>query len=235
MKQVFLSFLIAISSFSVFAQADKDTKPDKPIIEVNGRAELEIVPDEIYVLITLRERSKNTDKWKIETQEDNLKNKLKEKGFDLANLSLSDASGDLQYGGFLRKNKVLTEKRLTMKLATAGEVNKLFQVLDELEIEDANITRTWHSKMDELKKQTKIRAMQAAKAKADYLLTAIGEQTGKPLHIRETDYTPVYQQNMLSNVMERATDGAQSGGLGNDISFTKIKVAYEIYAKFEIK
>ena len=61
----------------------------------------------------------------------------------LQNLSLTGADGDLQYSVF-RKNKVITEKRLLMKVKSAGEVNKLFQILDELEIEEAGISKTSH-------------------------------------------------------------------------------------------
>ena len=84
---------------------------EKPNIEVTGSAEMEITPDEIFVSIVLREKSKNNDKGKIEIQEDNLLKKLTEYGFDPKNLSLSGADGNLQFGVF-RKTRVLTEKKL---------------------------------------------------------------------------------------------------------------------------
>jgi uncharacterized protein YggE len=211
---------------------------EKPNIEVTGSAEKEIVPDEIYISIVFREKNKNNDKWKIEAQEDNLLKKLKENGFDIKNLSLSGADGDLQYQMF-RKNRVLTEKKLQMKVQNAGEVNKLFQILDELEIEDAGIFKTSHSEIEKFRKDIKIEAMKAAKDKADYLLTAIGEQTGKPLVIREQAHT-IYPTNMYANtaLQEVVVTGygrQQAKGLENEIVFTKIKLRYEIFAKFSIK
>ena len=122
-----------------------------------------------------------------------------------------------------------------MKVKSAGEVNKLFQLLDELGIEDAAIVKTSHSEIEKLRKEVKIQAMKAAKDKADYLLTAIGEQTGKPLVIREQDHT-IYPANLYSNVavrQEAAYD--KSGGLQDAVAFTKIKIRYEIFAKFAIK
>ncbi|RYG35637.1 MAG: DUF541 domain-containing protein, partial [Chitinophagaceae bacterium] len=167
-------------------------------------------------------------------QEDKLLQKLKENGFDIQNLSLSGAGGELQYRVF-RKDQVLTEKTLLMKVKSAGEVNKLFQLLDELGIEDAAIVKTSHSAIEKLRREVKIQAMKAAKEKADYLLTAIGEQTGKPLVIREQDNT-IYPANIYSNVavrQEAAYDKA--GGLQDEVAFTKIKIRYEIFAKFAIK
>lgn len=235
------SFLLVMLMISITVLGQQLPAPEeKPNIEVTGSAEIEVVPDEIYINIVLREKNKNNDKWKIEAQEDKLLQKLKENGFDIKNLSLSGADGDLQYRVF-RKNQVITEKRLQMKVKDAGEVNKLFQVLDELEIEDARIAKTSHSEIEKFRKDVKIQAMKAAKDKADYLLTAIGEQTGKPLVIREQVYTTyptnIYGSNAaLQEVVVTGYGGMnRAKGLENEIAFTKIKLRYEIFAKFAIK
>ncbi|HKZ67132.1 MAG TPA: SIMPL domain-containing protein [Chitinophagaceae bacterium] len=239
MKKYAVLLVMAITSMMAVAQHPIPTPEEKPNIEVTGSAEMEVVPDEIYVSIVLREKNKNNDKWKIETQEDNLLKKLKENDFDTKNLSLSGADGDLQYQVF-RKNQVITEKKLQMKVQNAGEVNKLFQLLDELEIEDAGIGKTSHSEIEKFRKDIKIEAMKAAKNKADYLLTAIGEQTGKPLLIREQVYT-TYPTNLYANtaLQEVVVTGYgtrnQAKGFENEIAFTKIKIRYEIFAKFAIK
>ena len=237
MKKYSFLFIMVISYMTVTGQ-QQTPQEEKPNIEVTGIAEMEVVPDEIYVSIVLREKNKNNDKWKIEAQEDNLLKKLKENGFDIKNLSLSGADGNLQYQVF-RKNRVITEKRLQMKVQNAGEVNKLFQILDELEIDDAGIFKTSHSEIEKFRKEIKIEAMKAAKEKADYLLIAIGEQTGKPLLIREQVYT-TYPTNLYANtaLQEVVVTGYgtrnEAKGLEDAIAFTKIKIRYEIFAKFGI-
>ena len=239
MKKYSFLLVMVISCMTVMGQQQILPPDEKPNIEVTGTAEIEVVPDEIYISIVLREKTRNNDKWKIESQEDNLMQKLKENGFDTKNLSLSGADGDLQYRVF-RKTRVLTEKKLQMKVQDAGEVNKLFQILDDLEIEDANISKTSHSQVEKLRKEIKIEAMKAAKNKADYLLTAIGEQTGKPLFIREQVYTSypsnVYGNTALQEVVVTG-DGKRTDlrGFENEIAFTKIKIRYEIFARFGIK
>ena len=234
MKKYFLFMAIAVISLPALSQQELP-KDEKPNIEVTGTAEMEVTPDEIYVSIVLREKNKNNDKWKIEIQEDNLAKKLKESGFDLQNLSLTGADGDLQYSVF-RKNKVITEKRLLMKVKSAGEVNKLFHLLDELEIEEAGISKTSHTQIEKFRKEVKIEAMKAAKIKAEYLLSAIGEQPGKPLFIREEIYSTIdnlYKANTYMLGMANARD--QAVGFENNISFTSIKIRYDILARFEIK
>ncbi|MGZ8557157.1 MAG: SIMPL domain-containing protein [Chitinophagaceae bacterium] len=239
MKKYSFLLLVFIISITVMGQQQTSPPEEKPNIEVTGSAEMEIIPDEIFVSIVLREKNKNNDKSKIEVQEDNLLKKLKENGFDTKNLSLSGADGELQYGVF-RITKVLTEKRLQMKVGNAGEVNKLFQLLDELEIEEANILKTSHSQIEKFRKEIKTEAMKAAKNKADYLLDAIGEQRSKPLFIREQDNSPYLsnqsQNSNLQQIFKTGYGGKNQGtGFENEIAFTKIKIRYEIFARFEIK
>jgi uncharacterized protein YggE len=235
-KSIFLLSLLIISVFGN-SQQPVANKEDKPVIEVTGSAETEVIPDEIYISIILSERNKNNDKWKIEVQEDNLRKKLEENGFDLKNLSLSGANGELQYS-FLRKDQVITQKWLLMKLSNAGEVNKLFKILDELDIENARISKTAYSQIEQLRKEVKIKAIKAAKEKADYLLNAIGEQAGKPILIKEQDYSNLNlaSNNYLNEVIVTGyASQAKVNGFENQIAFSKIKVKYEILGRFEIK
>ncbi|MER3497341.1 MAG: hypothetical protein C4308_01235 [Chitinophagaceae bacterium] len=152
MRKILLAAYATVISFTAMSQ-QSSVKDEIPNIEVTGSAELEIVPDEIFVNILLKEKSKGADRWKIETQEDNLVKKLQENGFNLKDLSLSNAAGDYEYY-FFRKNQVITTKSLLMKLSTAGEVNKLFKILDKLDIEDARIIKTSHSQIEQFRKET---------------------------------------------------------------------------------
>ncbi len=64
--------ILAILCISLFYSIHYgQTKPTEeiPYIEVNGYAEKEIIPNEIYIGITLRERMENKEKVTIEAQE----------------------------------------------------------------------------------------------------------------------------------------------------------------------
>src|SRR5688500_13611914 len=100
---------------------------DKPYIEVTGTAEKEIIPDEIYVGIMIREKIVNKEKLTIEAQEEKLKNALKEIGIDIAkNLSVSDLNADF-IRVRLRKKDVYAQKDYTLKVADAESLGKVFQ------------------------------------------------------------------------------------------------------------
>jgi hypothetical protein len=96
--------------------------------------------------------------------------------------------------------------------------------------------------MDILEKEVKIQAIKAAKDKADYLLTAIGEQTGKPLIIREDKFSS-NQMNSHLPILDSLSNNStyNEGGAkkktdeNNEIQFKKINIHTSIYVKFSIK
>lgn len=213
---------------------------EKPFIEVSGTAEKEIIPDEIFTRIVIREKYVNREKVTIEIQEEKLKTALKEIGVDLSNLSLSDANADYVKVKWQTKD-VLTKKEYSLKASNATMLGQIFQQLSKLEINDAYISNVNHSKIDSLRKETRILAIKAAKAKADYLLIAIGEHTGKPLIVTENANT--IQRGMYQNMASRNINSVMSTTAGifqseeskNEIEFQKIKISVTIYVKFEIK
>lgn len=236
LKQL-LTFGLLFNAFLAIGQTNTLKTEALPYIEVNGTAEKEVIPDEIYIDIIIREKMVNREKVTIEAQEEILKNAVKSLGIDLANLYLSDANADYVKVRW-QKKEVLTKKDYTLKVSNATTVGQVFMELDKLEITDAYISKVNHSKMDSLRKEVKILAIKAAKDKADYLLTAIGEQTGKPLIIREEDiltnqaYSNVARGVSIENAgyYERNKDKD-----GNEIQFQKIKIKASIYIKFSIK
>ncbi|MES2837209.1 MAG: SIMPL domain-containing protein [Bacteroidota bacterium] len=229
------SALLLFGLVMAFAKTNAQTiNSDKAYIEVTGIAEKEIVPDEIFIAITLKEKYVNKEKMSIEAQEEKLKSALKELNIDLNNLYLSDANADYIKVKFNTKD-VITKKEYTLKVTTAKEVGSVYQQLEKIEINDAYIAKVNHSKIELFKKETRIDAIKAAKDKANYLLMAIDAQLGKPLAIKEENLPnrglQQYQANYASNVRSSRSEDFNDG----EIQFDKIKIQSSVYAKFEIK
>jgi len=239
LKQL-LTMAFLLTAILTFGQTNNLKPEEQPYIEVTGTAEQEVTPDEIYIGIVIREKYVGKAKVTIEEQEEKLKAVVKSLGIDLTNLYLSDANADYVKIRWQKKD-VLTKKDYILKVSNATTVGKVFQELEKLEITDALISKVSHSKIDSLKKEVRIMAIKAAKNKADYLLTAIGEQTGKPLIITEnpqTIYRSEYQYLATRNVSSVASTfvgGYQSKDKDNEIEFQKIKLTTSIYVKFLIK
>jgi uncharacterized protein YggE len=214
------------------------TEKETPYIEVTGTAEKFVVPDEIYISIALKERQEGRENKSIEQQEAQLKKGLSEIGIDLKDLSLSDATSDYVRVKVAKKD-VISKSDYLLKVTSASMVGKVFEKLDELKIEEAQIARVSHSEIERFRKEVKIQAIKAAKEKADYLLEAIGEKTGEPLIIQENQYgiAPLANSQFIEDQQSLgllSTPGyyAKSEPV---LQFQKIKVVSSFYIKFAIQ
>jgi uncharacterized protein YggE len=215
------------------------SEQEPPYIEVSGTAEKEVVPDEIYLRIVLRERYAGKTKVTLEEQEEKLKAAVKALAINPANLSLADANADYVKVHWQKKD-VLTQKNYSLKVSDAETLGRVLQELERLEITDAAIARVSHSQLEVLRKEVRIAAIRAARDKADYLLTAIGEHPGKPLIVREENHP---DNAALSNVLLNravyspgsAPESSKAKGSDEDLQFQKVKIQSTIYVKFAIK
>lgn len=226
-----VSMWLITAALPLFGQATSENITDKAVIEITGTAERDIVPDEIYITITIKERHEGKKKISIEDQEKNFKQALKSINVSLDDLSLDDANANYISVKW-RKKDVITKTEYTLKVENTLMLGKVFKKLDELNILGAYVSRVSHSKILEFKKEVRIDAIKAAKEKADYLLDAIGEETGKPLKINE-----VTHNNLMANSLNVRSSEMYNGNISNSftLQFKKIKLQSSIYVKFEIK
>ena len=117
-------------------------------------------------------------------------------------------------------------------VTNTDELAKAFYELDRLDISNAYISRVDHSKMDQFRLEAKVKAIQAAQKKAKAYATAINQDIGKALHIRES------YVNVMNTLQGRAAGvnlrmAAESAPVSdNDLSFKKITINASIEAKF---
>jgi uncharacterized protein YggE len=213
---------------------------EKPFIEVTGTASLEIAPDEIYVDIIIEERYDGKEKLPVDMQEQKLKAVLEELHVDLKNLSLSAANAE--YVRVKRVGKdVLTTKNFKLKLTDALTVGKLFEQLDKIDLNNAYISMMNHSKMDSLKKEIRIKAIKAAKEKADYLLAAIDAKRGQPLIVQEKEYAVIdpYALNSRARIAHAENELYKDDGViikvKENVQLKMLKVESAIFVKFAVK
>ena len=228
--------LICISQMS-FAQ-NHTSGEQKPYTEATGKAEKKIIPDEIYLSITIKERTSGKDEISVEEQEIKLRQALTDLNIPLDLLAVADAQADYIKVKWTKKD-VISQSEYELKLTSAKQVAAVFSKLDEIKIDNAYISKVSHSKIKELRKEGNIEAIKNAKSKADYLLAAIGQQTGTALIINERnsesgDYYRIENRLKTSANFSRETAALNEKSIGA-IVFKKIKLEALIYVKFEIK
>lgn len=228
--------ILLISVLPLFSMSQEAiTGKETPYIEVVGTGEMEIVPDQIYISFTLKERFEGKKKIEIEDQEKEMKKRLMKLNIDLKDLQLADASSD-----FIKikrkKTDVIASKDYLLKVSTTATLAQVFETLDEINAFNAEIQRVDHSDIKKFRKDVKMLAVQEAKEKAGYLLSAIGETVGKPLFIQERENYDEFQPLRKSAVMPMmAMDAAQNEEVLPELSFQKIKLKYTVFARFAIK
>lgn len=233
-----ISLVFLLSWVSLMAQTDKAVSNERTI-EVTGTAEMSINPNEFTFKISLYERFDNKEKITIEKQENRLKEELTKIGIDVVkDLTIADITSI--FTSQKRKKDVLGNKDYHLKIRDLTQVEKLQQIADNLDLGKMDLINVTHTDLAKFRKETKMEAVKAAKLKAEYMLEAIGEKVGKPLFIQEIidygDYQS-YLQNMQrgslsSNAILMSGDEMKSG---ETLSFSKIKIRYNVLARFEIQ
>ena len=227
----FILFLLALPVFHSFAQTGK--ADPRPFIEVTGTALKEVVPDQIFISITLSDKVVNNEKYTIESQEEKLKRSLQKIGIDLGNLVLTNATSEITRNKS-KETGFKVAKEYTLQVKNSDEVSKVFKELYAINIKESYITRTEHSQIDSLRKVVRVAAIQAAKDKAEYLLAAIGEKIDKPLEVREQAEQPYYSSN-VANVVQRTFSDEDDEGNKAQIAFQKLSIRFSYYIKYSIK
>lgn len=236
MKTIFLLLLPALLTVKGFTQ--NLINPYPKTITVTGSAEMEIIPDEIYVHVTLREyEKKGSGKVDLETIKQQFLQNAKAVG--IADSLISIAAYDGFNGNpWLRKKgkkeELLAAITYQLKVKGSRQMDNLVERLDDAATQNFAIDRTSHSRIADYRKQLKIAAVKAAKEKAEYLAEAIGEKLGVAVTVNEpTEYfTPVYMRT--SNAMMKS-DAIQTDGDVAQPDFKKLKLKYDVTVVFALK
>lgn len=234
MKRNWILMLALLLPALAFSQ--NETFKGEHFIEVTGSAQQEIEPNEIYTLIRLREFEENKQKIGLEKLDADFMKALKEAGIDKKRLELADAGSRLDKFG-KREKDAFREKAYQLKLTSATELEKFLEKLEPVKVSQVAITRLHHSDYEKLKVELKMKALQAARNKAETLLKSIGAEIGKPLMIRDWEVEPYQPMMEMKTANMRVQNESDQSGFAPEeaIGFRKIKLQSQITAQFEIK
>lgn len=229
MKRLFLFAALTFITFSAFAQtADLRRK-----IDVTGTAEQEVTPDVIYVSISLKEYMDGKNKVNIDALERQLEKAVADAGIAKEDFTISNVSA---YNIYQKKKNpdFLAGKQYRIKFHDLSTYNIILSQIDPKAIQNTGIESYDYSKIEDLRRDLKTKALLAARTKATYLLTALGEHVGSPLNIEEINNESFPQPVYRANVMMMAKSADAAVDQPSDVDVKKIKLSYQIHAVFEI-
>ncbi len=207
-------------------------------IEVIGSAELEVEPDEIRLIIGIEEYWKEEfDKTKeykdyktkvpLNEIETNLMNDLNKIGITKEQIIVKEVGNYWCHTG----KDFLFSKQYEIILNDFKKLDEITKEVKTRGIDYMRIGELKNKKLTEYRKQVKIEALKVAKDKADYLVSSIGKKTGDVISITELneDNNRWWGSQMSSNAIMSTPESS------NNDNFRKIKLRYEIKARFEIR
>jgi len=210
---------------------------DQNYIEVQGSAEIEVTPDEIYVVLTIQERDKK-DKESLETLEKRMLEKLKAIGVDLEKqIAVRDYVSNFRFY-WLKKTNILKRKEYIITVKDGKTLGEIYQEMERIGLSDIEIDHVSHSEIEKFRRKVKIEAIKIAKDKAQEMTEAIGQKLGKAIYIKEntSNYQPNFQvsnimvQGSLSFSGRREADALDTP----NIEFQKIRLTYSVLVRFAL-
>lgn len=226
MKKLILLAVVALVALPAAAQT-QEAFPS--YVQVNGRAEKEITPDEFYLSILINERD-SKGKISVESQQRDMIAALKRLGVNVEKqLKVANLSSE-----FFKKKTSVASAKYQLQLNSAAMVAKVWQALDGLGISNVAIQKVSHTKIDQYKEEVRVSAMQNAKKNAATLAQAIGQTIGKCFYIYDSnnDVMPYYYNNTLAVRAMAKADFTEEAAGSEPLDFKTIKLEYSIQAKF---
>ena len=228
-KLVFLAAALAM----MLTAAAQTQEAYPSYIQVNGRAEKEIVPAELYLSIVIDERD-SKGKISVESQQREMIAALRRQGVDVEKqLKVANLSSE-----FFKKNTSVATAKYQLKLGSAAEAANVWQALDKLGISDVSILRVSHSNIDALKEEVRVEAIRNAQQSARTLAQAIGQTVGKCFYIWDSnnDIMPAYYNNTMAVRSMKSMDAGSGESAGEEpLDFKTIKLQYSVQTKFVLE
>ena len=229
MKKLIAMAVVALMTLPAAAQM-QEAYPS--YIQVTGRAEKELTPDEFYLQIVINERD-SKGKISVESQQRDMVAVLRKLGVDVEKqLKMANLSSE-----FFKKNTSVAMAKYQLQLGSSGEVAKVWQALDELGISNISILKVTHSQLDKYKQEVRLEAMRNARESAQEMAGAIGQTIGKCFYIYDSNSNvlPVMYDNAVLMRSAKAAADAESAAEEDPLEFKTIKLEYGVQAKFVLE
>ena len=171
----------------------------EPYIDISTKVHREVMPDELYLRITISEKDYKGKKSLEELQRAMIK-ALEKNGIDITeSLTLNYMGSDISYKIFSKKVVPNSEATYILKLHDATTMQQVIASLEEQQISSIELERVKFTKVKELKQEMAVEAMKQAQAEAKVLAGAIGQEIGKAITISTWTDCDEQQANVMYN------------------------------------
>ena len=232
------SFLIFVMFFVWNLFSAQKNFLDQPYIEVAASVDTLVVPDRIYVSITLNEADSKNKK-SVEEQEKQLETILKKLKINTdKDLSVLGYSSDFKKY-FLKGQNILKTKKYSLLVRDAYTLGNVIISLEEAGISNTEVEKVEYSKSKELLLELKSEAVKRSRITADKLVKPLNQKAGKALYISDTNYGGIGDYELTTNEIFSLQEmdykkGSASEEFLRKLDIKKIKFSTTVYVKYQL-
>ena len=231
------SFLIFVMFFVWNLFSAQKNFLDQPYIEVSASVDTLVVPDRIYVSITLNEADSKNKK-SVEEQEKQLETILKKLKINTdKDLSVLGYSSDFKKY-FLKGQNILKTKKYSLLVRDAYTLGNVIISLEEAGISNTEVEKVEYSKSKELLLELKSEAVKRSRITADKLVKPLNQKVGKALNIYANESQNMYGEEPL--VYYRGRDPIEVSKISaseeflRKLDFQKMRFSATVNIKYQL-
>ena len=221
--------LVAALMLTTSLYAQQTNVMDQPYIEVSGQAEVEVVPDKIYVQITIDGDSKGQET--VLQQEKEMVQRFDALGIDVEKKLVVQEL----FNSALKSNKVTTFKMYRLEVNSATQLAHVFQALQAIGIAQAEIESVDVLYKEELIQKIRAEAAQNARQNALVLANALGQELGKALYVQDYSTSPYEYMNMSTRDYAMAEVREVVAEVAPVLEFQKVTFNSSVRVRFLLK
>ena len=229
------SFLIFVMFFVWNLFSAQKNFLDQPYIDVSTDADTLVVPDRIYVSITLNEADSKNKK-SVEEQEKQLETILKTLKINTdKDLSVLDYSSNFKKY-FLKGQNILKTKKYSLLVRDAYTLANVIISLEEAGISNTEVEKVEYSKYRELLLELRSEAVKRSRIIADKLAKPLNQKAGKALYISDTNYGGIgdYEVQSMMDISPEPKTYKKEGASEDFLRKLDIKFSTTVYVKYQL-
>jgi uncharacterized protein len=234
MKALIILLVAGISVITASGQGKNFI--DQNYIEVNGSFDTLVVPDEIYIGISISEKD-SRDHQSVEEQEARMITELRSLGIDVEkNLKSKDMTSNFRTY-FLKGKEVIKSRHYILKVNDAFTAGKVFKLLEDLDISNSQLFRIDLSNIKNIRNDARTMAVANATERALALLKPLHQELGKAIYISDNE-TYGSSANLYGSTASQMDEIVVSGYKKDEpakIDFQPVKITANVMVRFELK
>ena len=233
MKTLFISVMMVVASFAAMGADGIHGR----YIEVNGEAQMEVVPDEIHYRVQLREYfteefdGKEPEEFRTRVSMQQLDTEFRRR---LSAIGIADSAiRVVEVGDSWRKQgeQFYVSKSYDITLDDFSLIDKIGEIADRRAVEYMQIGELRCHDIDNYRRRCRVDALEAAHEKALYMAGALGAEIGEVLQIEEPERGGLVE----AVAAEAATANVAVDGTGGYDGFRTISLRAMVRVRFALK